>query len=70
MCLVKETCRLVEQFANDVYLPGGMYDPGDNSVVNTPLREAREEVGINSEDLTFISILIAIILRRTGSWQN
>ncbi|XP_065883182.1 uncharacterized protein [Dysidea avara] len=43
--------------AGDVCLPGGMYDQSDHNLVNTALRETKEEVGINPEDLQYISTL-------------
>ena len=45
--LLTKRAGSLNNFANDVCLPGGMYDTADDSVVNTALREAREEVGNN-----------------------
>ena len=55
--LTKRTSSL-SSFANDVCLPaGGKYDNLDNNVVNAAMREVREEVGIDPEDLNFVCTL-------------
>ena len=55
--LLTKRASSLNSFANDVCLPGGMYDSLDNTVVDTALREAQEEVGIDPGDLTYICTL-------------
>lgn len=57
--LLTKRASSLSSFANDVCLPGGMYDTSDKNVVNTALRESQEEVGVDPGDLTFISTLPA-----------
>jgi len=57
--LLTKRSSSLRSFADDVCLPGGMCDPSDDSLVNTALREAQEEVGIDPRDLTFICTLPA-----------
>lgn len=57
--LLTKRASWLSSFANDVCLPGGMYDTSDNNVVNTALRESQEEVGIDPKDLKYICILPA-----------
>lgn len=55
--LLTKRASWLNSYANDVCLPGGMYDMLDNNLVNTALRESQEEIGINPGDLTFICTL-------------
>lgn len=55
--LLTKRSSSLRSYAGDVCLPGGMYDPSDHSLVNTALRETKEEVGIDSHDLEYISNL-------------
>ena len=44
--LFTKRTELVETHKGQVSFPGGMMDPGDDSVERTALREAREEIGL------------------------
>lgn len=46
--------------AGQVAFPGGGMEPGDASIVETALREAREEVGIRREQVAIIGCLEAM----------
>ena len=51
--------------AGDVCLPGGKYEQSDGNLMNTALRETKEEVGVNPEDLQYISTLPPLIAGRS-----
>jgi len=43
--------------AGEVCLSGGKYEQSDQNLMNTALRETKEEVGISADDLQYISTL-------------
>ncbi len=47
-------------------LPGGRYEPGDNSLLQTALREAEEETGLARGDAEILTPLAALDTQTTG----
>lgn len=45
-----------------ISLPGGRYEKTDNSLVDTALRETREEIGINEKDIEVIGSLTTLFI--------
>lgn len=48
---------LVVSHKGQVSFPGGAADPGDSGPVDTALREAREEIGLQAECVTVIGLM-------------
>jgi len=65
--LLTKRVDTLSNYAGDVCLPGGKYEQSDQNFVNTALRETKEEVGINSDDLQYISTLPPYLVARSGS---
>jgi len=55
--LLTKRAASLRTYAGDVCLPGGRYEQSDQNLVNTALRETKEEVGIPPDDLDFIGTL-------------
>ena len=49
--LLKKRSDTVEDHKGEVSFPGGRMDAGDDSLLDTALREAHEEVGVRPEDV-------------------
>jgi 8-oxo-dGTP pyrophosphatase MutT (NUDIX family) len=47
----------LNKHSGQVSFPGGAMDPGDNSIVQTALRESKEEIGLQSESIKIIGIM-------------
>lgn len=47
----------VETHKGQVSFPGGMVEPGDRDIVDTALREAREEIGLRAADAEILGLL-------------
>ena len=58
--LLTKRSSSLRNYAGDVCLPGGRYDPSDHSLVETALRETKEEVGIESRDLDYIGTMLTL----------
>ena len=52
--------------AGQMSFPGGRVDPEDIDVVDTALREAEEETGLNRATVTPLSVMDSIDISRTG----
>ena len=52
--LLTKRASSLRNYGGDVCLPGGRCDPSDSNIVNTALRETKEEVGIEAYDLDYI----------------
>ncbi|KAM4573238.1 peroxisomal coenzyme A diphosphatase NUDT7 [Odontesthes bonariensis] len=50
--------------AGEVCFPGGKRDPSDQDDVDTALREAKEEIGVQPEDVQVVCTLFPIINKR------
>ncbi|XP_072241757.1 peroxisomal coenzyme A diphosphatase NUDT7 [Leuresthes tenuis] len=50
--------------AGEVCFPGGKRDPSDQDDVDTALREAKEEIGLQPEDVQIVCTLFPIINKR------
>ncbi len=46
-----------DRHGGQISFPGGKYEEGDNTLANTALREAREEIGINPDKVKLIGKL-------------
>ena len=47
----------VEYHKGEISFPGGHAEPGDKSPIETALREAEEEIGLNAEDVEVLGLL-------------
>lgn len=56
LILTKRT-DLVDTHKGQVSFPGGMFDKTDSDLVATALREAREEIGVNSAHIDVLGML-------------
>lgn len=52
--------------AGQLGLPGGKWEPGDESLLETALREAEEETGLERSDVEILAELTPIDTRTTG----
>ncbi|MDO5030804.1 MAG: CoA pyrophosphatase [Corynebacterium sp.] len=52
--------------AGQMAFPGGRVDPGDVDEIDTALREAEEETGLNRKTVTPLRVLDSIDISRTG----
>ena len=57
MCFHLLRLRLLRHVAGEVCLPGGKREPGDRDNVATALREAHEEIGLDSRNVHVIGCL-------------
>lgn len=48
--------------SGQIGLPGGMSEPTDKSMIETALREASEEIGINSDEITILGTLTSLYI--------
>lgn len=56
--------------AGQMAFPGGRVDPGDKDAVDTALREAEEETGLDRSTVTPVRVLDSIDISRTGFAVN
>ncbi|UCG11177.1 MAG: CoA pyrophosphatase [Deltaproteobacteria bacterium] len=64
--LFTKRTQMVKAHKGQVSFPGGVRDPGDESLLVTALREAEEEIGLNSEDAEILGALDPISTVTTG----
>lgn len=57
---------LVEHHKGEISFPGGMRDPEDESLAQTAVREAHEEIGIDPKDIEIVGELDEILTRRSN----
>ena len=55
--VLQKRSQQVEHHKGEISFPGGMADPGDESLLHTALREAHEEMGIHPDDVDVIGQL-------------
>ncbi|MDK6685549.1 CoA pyrophosphatase, partial [Escherichia coli] len=56
----------LRKHAGQMAFPGGRVDPEDVDEIDTALREAEEETGLNRETVTPVRVLDSIDISRTG----
>ena len=61
--LLNKRSELVEHHKGEISLPGGARDPEDRDFLETALREAVEEMGINRADVTILGELDDVVTR-------
>lgn len=61
--LLNKRSELVEHHKGEISLPGGARDPEDRDFLETALREAEEEMGIDRADVTILGELDDVVTR-------
>ena len=64
--LFTKRTQTVKAHKGQISFPGGVCDPEDESLLYTALREAREEIGMKSEDVEILGALDPITTVTTG----
>ena len=64
--LFTKRTQTVKAHKGQISFPGGVCDPEDESLLYTALREAREEIGLKSEDVEILGALDPISTVTTG----
>lgn len=49
--------HLDDRHGGQISFPGGKYEEGDNTLANTALREAQEEIGVNPDEIELVGKL-------------
>lgn len=64
--LLTKRTQAVKAHKGQVSFPGGVCDPGDETLLATALREANEEIGISPEDVEVLGALGPVTTARSG----
>lgn len=64
--LLTKRAASLHHYPGQVVFPGGAADPQDEGPVHTALREAHEEVGVDSADVEVLGCLPPLLLRDSG----
>ena len=64
--VLTERALTLRKHAGQVSFPGGGADPGDATLVDTALREAREEIGLSTDGVQVVGELPVLPLSVTG----
>jgi 8-oxo-dGTP pyrophosphatase MutT (NUDIX family) len=67
--LLNKRSDLVENHKGEISFPGGVQDPGDADLLDTALREAEEEMGIQRSDVTILGELDQVETRSSYQVQ-
>lgn len=65
LLLTRRTSNL-SRHGGEICFPGGMHEPGDETLLDTALREGGEELGVLGRQLEVLGCLPAVISRSTG----
>lgn len=57
LLFIRRTANHHDPHSGQVAFPGGASDPGDRSAEDTALREAREEIGLDSEGVHILGVM-------------
>lgn len=61
--LLTKRTQLVETHKGQISFPGGYWDEGDTSVLETALRETEEEIGLRRTDVEILGFLDPVVTR-------
>jgi 8-oxo-dGTP pyrophosphatase MutT (NUDIX family) len=64
--LFTKRTQTVKAHKGQISFPGGVRDPDDKSLLNTALREVKEEIGLRPEDIEILGALDPITTVTTG----
>ena len=64
--LLTKRTQAVKAHKGQVSFPGGVHDPGDETLLATALREANEEIGISPEDVEVLGSLGPVTTATSG----
>jgi 8-oxo-dGTP pyrophosphatase MutT (NUDIX family) len=64
--LLTRRTQAVKAHKGQISFPGGVHDPGDETLLATALREANEEIGISPKDVEVLGSLGAVTTVRSG----
>lgn len=53
----------LQSFADEVCFPGGKREPEDKNEIDTAVREAQEEIGLDAKDVEIVCNLVPVIIK-------
>jgi len=62
ICLIKRPAGM-RHHAGQIAFPGGRFEPSDNNLIQTALRESFEEIGVHADQLEIIGALTPIYVQ-------